>query len=159
MTPEQDVVLAAAINADTDQRVIDALLINDMGSIANVYNEKASPDFWVYRTNVNADEVRREVRLADIAAMTATNKDRVLSFFTLREEFDGSNADTRDAFTDALGGAAGANSRNAIALLWTETARKAEKLFAVGAGSTGSPATRGFVGTLSSYDIAHALGF
>ena len=156
LTAAQMTTLAAAIRADTDQAVIDALDIRNDVLLAELYNAATAHVVW--RSVLTAEAARSAITggagLAQLDNLTAGKRDSL--FWTLDGDTFPANADQRAAINDLCG------SQNALkaAILAAQkrTCTKAEKLFATGTGSDASPATLGWEGTLSYTDVGVALG-
>ena len=134
--------------------------------IAAAYNLNASPDFWVWRTSVGKGELVQTTSVDGTIFIWAGN-----GFITRsageqaawREIFNGTGfcnpslPNVRQAFTDIFSGTGNAaNNRTHLAAIGRRKATRAEKLFATGTGSTGSPGTMTFEGSLSYTDVQQA---
>ena len=158
LTDAQWATFKADILANTNQTVIDAVAAGDAGVIAGWYSEDASPDYWVYKDLVPIDEVSRVIELDDVANMTTGDNEKLKTFYAVRQGgvFASKQSD-RDGFDDIFSAAAGDDSQQALLALWKRLASNIEKLFAVGAGSSGTPSDAGFLGQISYQDVARAL--
>lgn len=139
MTPAQLQTFATALQAETDQTIVGALAAGANNEIVTWYALDASPDYWIYRKSIPAKEVADAINLQNIVDITATDKDRALAMFAIRNldggEFSGEVASDRSAWDDVFSAAAGDESQQAIAALWTRPANNFEKVFALSTGS------------------------
>lgn len=155
LTPAQLPVLKADIDADP---VLSALPLNDDASfqIAAAYNALASPAFRVWRTNVTQEEILNAIIWTEFIAATnttATAERDTISLLTQLAAINFGRPNIRTGFDDALSGAGRAASRNAVRAVAKRDATRAEKLFATGTGTEGSPAVMTFEGFLSFADV------
>lgn len=162
LTPAQLTTLKADIQGNTDPTVVQALADGNIGGVANWYNQDASPDYWIFRRDVEANEVRDVIDVQDMADITDTDRSRAIDILAIRAEtgFSGENARDRSAFDDVFSAAAGDNSQQAINALWTRLATNGEKVFKLdtGTGATaGAADTTDWQGNLSVSDINNAL--
>ena len=83
LTPAQLTTLAAAIRADTNQAVIDALAIRNDVLVAELYN--AATTFVVWRSSLTPEQARAAVSggagLAQLDNLTAGKRDSLLWVF------------------------------------------------------------------------------
>jgi hypothetical protein len=152
VAPEFD----ADIAANNDQVIADAL------------NAPQSPAFWAWRTAVPRSEYLFATSV-DGTTFTFTGNGFVGrsqgelagwdAIFT--KDTDTTNPSlpkVRDAFADIFSGTGNAvANRTHLATVSRRVVTRAERLFATGTGSTGSPGTLVFEGDLNNRDIAHAL--
>lgn len=158
LSAEQNTALKNDINANTDAGIIQALLDGNMGVIATFYNTQASPDYYIFQSNITPEEMGVVIELDDLADMTTGDVQKLTAFFLVRPGgFNGENASDRAGFNDVFSTTAGDDSQQAVAALWQRLATYAEELFATGTGSLGSPATAGFTGFLTAAEINVAL--
>lgn len=125
--------------------------------LANQLNRPAVPDFVVWRTAVTINEVGKAFVATGLSAMTSLNNDRLVSFALYNQSVDPSRADQRAFFDDVFSPTSGASTRTALAALWKRVATRVEKVLATGTGTTASPATLGFEGTISPADVGLAI--
>lgn len=177
MTPAQLAALKTNFNANMNvipvgmpfagTQVKDLPNTGDGNAAASAwYNLGSSPDFWVWRTGVTKSEFTNSV------SVEGTTFNWVGNGFITRsvgeqtawsEIFDGggsvnaSLANVRQAFSDIFSGTgnAAANRTHLLAVA-RRKATNGEKLFAVGTGSTASPAVMGFEGNVATGDIEEA---
>ena len=152
LTPAQLTALKNDIAAD---EVLNPLPNNDESGfqIRDAYNAAASPSFTVWRTNVPVDEMTKVFVWTAIDALSA-GKARIWEWMSKSGTIDASNANVRQGFVDAFGGASA--TVTAVTPVMKRLATRAEKLFATGTGSNGSPGTMAFEGQLLVSDITAA---
>ncbi len=160
LTPSQLTTWKADIETNPD--VAADLAAGNLRAISDYYNGDASPDYWIYRSSVPADEVRLSIDAQDIADITEADRGRCVDLLALRADvgFSGGDARDRSAWDDIFSAANGDNSQQAIALLWARLASRVEKLLATGANTGASRAladTAGFEGTVSPSAVRLAL--
>jgi hypothetical protein len=153
LTAQQLTALKADILADA---TLNALPNNSDGAfaIAAAYKLDASPDFYVWKSSVSIQAVGSAFNGTELAGLTTGNQTRLQTiayFFT--SGVNPSQVDTRQMFDDIFSGAGGATTRANLLALWKRKANRAEKLFATGVGSSGSPATMTFEGSISYTDV------
>jgi hypothetical protein len=135
----------AAMKADilANPTLAQAASVGDDPLIRDHYNATASPEFWAYRTDVPVREVGDEIDATEIAGLTAIKLQRLQA---LTGELSGgfinaAKPDRRAGLDEVFSGAGGNITRARLVVLWRRRATVAERLFATGTGSTGSPAT------------------
>lgn len=128
-------------------------------AVAALYNLNASPDFWVFRTNVPLGEVGKTFNATELAGLTSLNTQRLQNLAAwLVVGVNPSLAAIRQFFDDVFSGAGGANTRTALAVIWRRRATRVEKLFATGGdGSSGNPATMAAEGSLNFQNVLDAM--
>ena len=161
LTTQQLQALGAYIAADP---VLSAFPQGSDGAfeIAAALNKEATPAFVVWRSKVSTAEVGNAVNYIAVEAMTDANRGRITTFYTMNpQSFSPSRADVRsywdNTFSGALGGQ-GQATRDALNALWRRNATIAEKVLASGTGTTASPATLGWEGSLNYSDVMQARG-
>lgn len=179
MTPAQLSTLKAAINANAGWAAF-PLTFDGFSSLASLLNAEASPAFWVWSTNVDAQVVRAAVTWAnltpaDVPDGTQAWANRSLQcqgkqfnlqlIIPMTGPFNGSDANARAGLQDALtgirSGVAGAAQGGGWVAVQGALARKAksiEKIFAdISGGQDGSTkvlsATMTREGSVSAGDI------
>lgn len=124
--------------------------------IAQVYNQPATPDFWVWKTNVTAQEWKTAMigggGANQLDALTQSKRDSLL--WAVSTDLDPSIAAVRSAIDDFCGSQN--NLKGALAAAQKRTATKAEKLFATGTGQQNNPATLSFEGALTYQHVEAA---
>ena len=164
------VALKADILANTDPTVVQALADGNAGVIAAWYNGDASPAYWVLRCVVGVGEIRQAIDAHNLVDITAADLDRVMALLELRSGsggegggelgFSGEVETDRTAWDDAFSSAAGDESQQAIAALWTRVATYAEVVHALSTGTGADAAnadTTSWQGTLTFQDVTQAL--
>ena len=160
--------LKAAIAANTatiNGVPINALPLDDDASfaIAAWYNDIASPDFWVWKTAVARQEIYDQVSPDGTSWNWTTYKNQsateqnawVQMFMGDRANFSQDNL--RAGVAAIFSGSAQANAqRDHCLAMGRRKATRAEKLFATGTGSGGSPAKMVIEGNLSLGDVSAA---
>ena len=159
LTTAQLQALGAYIAADP---VLSAYPMNSDGAfeIAAALNQEATPAFVVWRSTVTTAEVGNAVNYVAVEAMTDANRGRITTFYAMNPEaFSPARADIRsywsNTFSGALGGQ-GQATRDALDALWRRNATIAEQVLASGTGTTASPATLGWEGSLNYSDVMAA---
>lgn len=156
LTTGQLQAIKANITANGD---LNALPNNDDGNlaIAVLYNADASPAFIVWRSIVPLTQVGSAFDAAELATRSTADSTRlqVIAAY-LPAGVNASLAGVRQFFDDVFSGAGGLTTRTNLAAVWKRSARRIEKLFATGTGSTGSPATLVVEGTITGAQILEA---
>jgi hypothetical protein len=159
LTTAQLQAIKAAINADP---ALSAQPNTNAGNsiIAGTLNAPAVPAFVVWRSSVTTDEVGNAVNYVAVEAMTDANRGRITAFYTMNPaSFSPARSDIRtywaNTFSGALGGQ-GQATRDALEALWRRNATAVEKILATGTGTTVSPATLGYEGTITPDEIERA---
>lgn len=136
-------------------------------AIAAAYNVVASPDWWVWKSYLTKSEVVNSTS-ADNTTFNWTGNGFITrsagelaaweNLFNASGSVNPSLANVRQAFSDIFSGAGNAASnRTHLLAVARRKATRAEKLLGSGSGSTGSPATMGFEGTVTFSDVDTAL--
>lgn len=177
MTPSQ----LSAIKADilADQSLSSFPNTSDGNfEIAKIYNAIAAPDFFVWQTAANVQTIFDNITWAnytpqDVPDNTATWTNRAIAcqckqinlqtMLTGRETINAAKTSIRAGLQDALtqlpSGASGATRAAGWVAVQAALQRKAtrgEKVLSAGSGSSASPATMGFEGSISYQDIESA---
>ena len=126
--------------------------------IAHAYDALAVPDFIVWKTSVDVDEIMRNgMNWTQVDNLTV-GKARIWDWMTRLGHFDASKPNIRAGIEAAWTGAAAMLAVRAT--VYTHCKRQAtriEKLFATGTGSTASPATMSYEGSITYHDVNAAL--
>lgn len=123
-------------------------------AIMLVYNQVASPDFTVWKSNVPIGDVGKAINGTELAGLTTANLTRLQTIAIFSASgVNPALADQRQFFDDIFSGAGGTNTRASLLILWKRLATRGEKLFAVGTGSNLSPATLTFEGRITTEDV------
>lgn len=125
--------------------------------IADEYNKLATPVYIVWRTKVTPEEWADAIigggGASQLDALTASKRDSLL--WACSWPLDPSKPEVRAALDDFCGSQN--NLKAAIQAEEKRSATRAEKLFAMGTGTTASPATLTFEGFISYQDVEAAL--
>ena len=143
LTTPQRATLKSAVEADATLN--GHRLSGNYDAILGFYNAPAAPEFVVWRTDVTSDEIGNAWVGTDIDTMSALNMQRLqlLLASSPAGTFDMSRADRRAGFEGPFGTNANNASRVAMRAAWKRPATALEKLYAVGTGSTATPAVFG----------------
>lgn len=126
--------------------------------IARAYNLTAAPDWTVWKTSVDVDEIMRNGMDWTQVDNLTVGKSRIWDWMTRLGQFDASKPNIRAGIDAAWVGTAGMLAVRAM--IYTHCKRlatRAEKLFSTGTGSAASPATIGYEGSLTYQDVEAAL--
>lgn len=147
--------LKSAILAETDPAFVVYRDNGDNGMMASWYNAPSSPEFIVWKTNVPLSDVAANVDGVELVGLT-TAKLAAYQALLLAGAVNPSKDRLRAGF-DAVFSAAGGNTTRPLLLaLWKRTAKRGEKLYATGTGSTAVPGLLVFEGDITSADITDA---
>lgn len=149
LTQQQTATLRAAVIAEPS--LAQARNTGDDATIAAWLNTEWSPAFWVWRTNVTANETGNAWQGTDIDGMSALNMQRLQLLLASSPSgvFDMSRADRRAGFENPFGTNQNNVSRVAMRIVWKRPAKRAEKILATGTGSNADPAMMTFQGDVS----------
>lgn len=120
--------------------------------IAQYYNVTASPDFWVWRTNVPTKDCKTAMVWTEYIGRSAGERE-AWQFMLSNGIINAADVNVRQGIQDIFSGPSGLQSRTNLTNIARRLATRAETLLATGTGSTASPATMGFEGNLSFQDI------
>ena len=156
LTSAQQVILKAAILADP---VLAAQPANSDGAwaIAAVLNLPAVPDWIVWRTDADPEEIMKNgmdwTRVDNLSVGAA----RVWEWMTRLGRFDASKANIRSGIEAVWKGTAADLAVRAMVYVHCKrSATRIEQLFSIGTGSDASPATMSFEGQISYQDVMQA---
>lgn len=124
--------------------------------VASAYNLTASPDFTVWRSNVSVAEVKKNVVWTEYINNTSVGERDAFVLMLSNGIIDGSDPNVRQGIADIFSGPQKQTTRSQLTEVAKRLANRVEKLFATGTGSTASPATMAFEGTLSFNDVLRA---
>lgn len=179
LTTEQRAVLAADIAADG---AFTALPHNTDGAyeIAAAYNAPANPAFYVWKTNAATADIYDAITWAsltpaDMPDGTALYTNRALQcqakqinlqiMLQGQQQINAAKLKVRQGLTDALQNVPAGAGGALLDAGWTTVkqalyrpATRLEKLFAVGTGTTGVPATMAIEGAISYQEVNEARG-
>lgn len=159
LTPSQQATLKADIALDPALSIL-PLTSDGAFAIAAVYNLDAVPDYWVWRTSVPVQDIYERTTpegtiwsWTTYIARSAAERD-CWQELTASGTMNASLVNVRQGLVDIFSGAGGAAQRAHVAAISRRRATRAEKLYAVGAGTTVAPATMTtFEGLLSYADV------
>lgn len=156
LTTEQLQTLKADILADPVLAAIPNTL-SGASEIAELYNAVAAPDFYVWRTSVNPDEIMRNGMDWTRVDNLSVGKARIWDWLTRLGTFDPSKANIR-AGIDAtwVGTSADLAVRAMVYTHCRRLATRCEKLFSSGTGSEAEPATTAMEGGIGQMDVYSA---
>lgn len=156
LTTEQLTTLKAAILAETDAEFVPLRTANDEQGMADWYNAASTHVVW--RTSVTRDEIMGDgFDFTQVDNLTV-GQARIFDWLLWDGAVDPSQASKRAAISEAWKGTAAKVAVGTYILgLCKRAASRVEKLFAVGTGTTGSPAVMGFEGAVSAQNISDAL--
>lgn len=156
LTPAQATTLAAALRAETNQTVIDALAIRNDNGLTDWCN--ATTSYIVWRTSVPLEEIMRNGMDWTRVDNLSVGKARIWDWLSRLGTINPSQVNVR-AGIDAtwVGTAADLAVRAAVYTHCKRAATWAEKRFASGTGSDAVPGTLTFDGTLQQSDVSAAL--
>lgn len=164
LTAAQKTTLKADVLANPDALAI--YEVGDNTALAALYNTLASPAFWAWRTNVSRSDIyTKQNDLAQGGAQSgfwnwttfknqgATEQTAWIQMF-MGDQANFSAQNIRDGVAAIFTGSAAATAqRDHVLAIGRRTVTRLEKLFAVGTGSTASPAVMGFEGQLTTNDL------
>jgi hypothetical protein len=158
LTPAQLPALKAAILAETDSAFVTARQQGAVGEMSAFYNQPST--FVVRRSSVMSSEIGPTLNYVAVSNLTTINRDRATTFVMLNPASFAPTADVEayweTTFNGALGGE-GANTRTALQNLWRRFAKRGERLFATGTGTTLSPGALVYEGDISIDDVVQAI--
>lgn len=184
LTTSQLQTLKAALASNTNTVLINgvATAINavpqggqNAQTIANWYNQPASPSFWVWLGNASLLVTGMAIKMSDVGGLTTANSTRLQVSFQVRPNgFSPAVQDDRSLFGGLFSVSGASGTRANLLAAWQRLATYAEKLFATGTGTqvtgdlnsdgsttNGSPGVLVFDGSatpLSANDIENAWG-
>src|SRR5262245_2848306 len=162
LTPAQLATLKTDIHASNDLAI--PLATGDYNAIAAAYNVTATPDFWVWRTDL------RKYDIYSLPSPTGSNWDwAVYKAMTVPEQ-----GTWLEMFANGVTNYALANIRAGVGALFTgappavaqhahvdahgrRLVRRGERLYTTGTGSTAAPGLMEWEGMLTADDVANAL--
>ena len=126
--------------------------------IADAYNQTAAPEWVVWKTNVLVDEIMRNGMDWARVDNLSVGKARIWDWMGRLGTFDASKPNIR-AGIDAtwVGTAADLAVRAMVYTHCKRASSRGEKLLSTGTGTTATPATMGFEGSLTYQDVEAAL--
>lgn len=141
-----DVNLAASVSA------------GDHVGIAEYMNAPASPDFWCWKSSMSRAEIYGAMNWTTYIGRTVGERD-AFNAILIDGSINPSMDNIRQAFVDIFSGVAASavNQRAALNAAAVRKAKRIEKLFAQGTGSTAVPALLVFEGSIEHSDVSTAL--
>jgi hypothetical protein len=127
-------------------------------AVAEAYNLTAAPEFVVWKTAVDPDDIMRNGMDWTRVDNLSVGKARIWDWMTKLGAFDASKVNIR-AGIDAtwVGTSADLAVRAMVYTHCKRPATLAEKILATGTGTTEVPATMGYEGNLGIYDVKNAM--
>lgn len=155
LTSAQLTTLRSHITASADLNVLPN---NDDGhfEVARLLNLTASPSYTVWRTETPRENIINAVVWTEYIASASTAERDAFREMVNQDRVNFSLANIVQGFQDIFSGAGKATSRQAVLNAGKRAATRAEKLFATGTGSNGSPGTMAFEGAITVQDVAAA---
>ena len=159
LTPAQQALVKTAVQADP---TLNALPQTADGAyaIAEILSTIASPDFIVWKTNVDPNEVMKNGMDWTRVDNLSVGKARIWEWLTKLGAINASKLNVRAGIDAAwVGTAADLAVRAAIYVHCKRQANRLEKILATGLGIDATPATMGYEGRASYQEIALAMGW
>lgn len=155
LTNAQLTTLAADIEADPALAAIPKTT-DGAFAVAAEYNKLASPDFYVWRTDVPTSDVKKAIVWTEYVGASINAGDRDgFNLMISNGIVDASNVNVRAGIAEIFKNATG--TRDALVAIAKRLAKRAEKLFATGGdGAQATPATMTFEGNLSHQHVEDA---
>lgn len=160
LTDAQLASFKTALLAETDPTLAALRDSGSTGLVAEWYNAATDPAFVVWRTRVSQDEIMQNgFDWVQVDNLTV-GKARIWEWLFDNEQnvMNPAKPNVRAGIDEAWKGTAAMLAvRAAIYVHCKRAASRVEKLFATGAGTDASPATMGFEGQITDYDVVRAL--
>ena len=165
-TLKTDITVTKAATSYQGQTLLQWWNAGDDTTLAQFYQQPASPDFWVWKTAVSKDELVNSVgpegttfNWSGNGFITRSAGEQAAweQIFSVSGTVDASKANVRQAFQDIFSGTGNAaDNRTHLAAVARRRATYGEALYATGTGSTASPATLTFEGVISATDVGQS---
>jgi hypothetical protein len=155
MSPEQIVILKAALLAETDPALVAARDSRNDTELARLLNLDSA--FTVWKTNLTRKEMHGAYVGTEMDNFTNGAKQFQFNLLLSEGSINPSSANVRAWLAEIFTGAGFANTRANLVVLLKRPARVVEKYFATGTGTNGSPGTLTFEGSVSIDDLGKAL--
>lgn len=141
-----------------DPNLTTALNSNDYFTIANYLNVVVSPDFIVWKTSVNPNDIMKNGMDWTRVDNLSVGKARIWDWLTRLGNFNAAKPNVR-AGIDAtwVGTAADLAVRDSVYSHCKRSATVVEKVLATGTGSTVSPAVCGSEGPITIWEVERVL--
>lgn len=152
MTPEQHVVFAAHIRANTDAGVVAALAVRDDQAISDWYNQSSSTKAW--RQSVQKQELFNAMNLATFDSVVAGKRDAWKIMLDMAP-LDFTKASNRKGVVDIFATA----DATKILTACTENALQVELVFGGESKTSGSVTAlnRNYIGATEAGEVLHVL--
>lgn len=154
LTTDQRLILKTDILANTDPQVIVWRAEGSLGQIVEWYNLPST--FIVWRTSVGIDEVMSNGFVWTEVDALAAGKARIWAWMAQLGVINPSKANVRQGIRDAFEVAA-PNTLSGIQPHLKRAAKRGEKLFATGTGTTATPGALTFEGDIEIIDAIRAM--
>ena len=158
LTSAQKATLKTNILANGDTAAL--FTVGNLQGLADLLNTAAAPAFWVWRSFVSDQEIYATTTgdgttwsWTTYIARSQGERDAWRQMVNMAGGLNASLANVRAGITDIFSGAGGASQRTHLLTLGRRPASRFEQVFAVGTGSTASPATMGLEGPLYYTDL------
>lgn len=163
LTDAQLLLFRTALLAETDQELV-AYRTNGQTPLIAEWYSRFTPTYWVWRSDVSRSEIYNNIspdgttwNWTTYKNQGATEQNAWVQMF-MGDRADFSKANLRAGVAAIFAGSAQANAqRDHVLSMGRRLARKIEQIMAVGAGTTLAPASMGYEGQLSEYDVTRAL--
>lgn len=161
LTPAQKTALKADIIAAADAPM-QALELNPASSdlafaVAALYNTDAAPTFTVWRTDTPTKDIKKAIVWTEYISAVSGAEHNAFSLIIANGIVNAGDANIRQGFADIFAGPNKDQTLAALLAIAKRPAKRGEKLFATGTGTTGSPGTLTFEGNLSFNDVLLAM--
>lgn len=156
LTTEQMLTLRQAIAANTDPALMALKEARDTSSIADYYNQKASPAFYAWRLTYTPDQIAEaiETGITQLDALSASKRE-VLLWWAERPH---NPATSQAAINDMCGSQN--TLKTAVQNGGKVTVTRGEKIWCTGTGSLALPATFGLTTQplrIDEFDVRRAF--
>lgn len=127
-------------------------------AIAAALNLTASPDYYVWATNVPVDQVKEAIDWTEFTSASISDAERhSFDFMMSNGVIDGSSSNVRAGIAEIFDNIT--TTRDAILDVCKRLALRIEQVFATGTGSQVEPATMGREGSISWQDVLAARNY
>lgn len=157
LTSAQLTTFKAAILANTDPVVVQALLDGNAGVIAAWYN--GDSDFWVFKASVSTEDIAKGgIKYSEYETALGAAERSTFDLIIRNGTIDPRDENVREGlFAVCFKFNKAPETTTRLLALIRRLANHAEKLFATGLGTTASPGSAVFEGNVSVVDISQAL--
>lgn len=124
-------------------------------AIAAAYNLEASPAYVVWRNGIPTKEVKRNINWVEYLSCSVSEK-QTFELIISNGIIDAGDANIRQGFQDIFSGPQKVQTRTNLVEMAKRNATRLEKLFAEGLGTTISPSTLTFEGSIGYQDVINA---